>query len=140
MAESFSIDLRVRYGETDQMSVVYHANYLNWFEVGRTEWLRLGGANYRRLETEGLLLPVTEAKLKYHASAKYDDLVRVTTWVDSFNKVRLVFYYEVTRVEDGLLLCSGNTEHTFINREGQVVRIHKTHPELYELIASKARN
>lgn len=140
MAESYSIEFRVRYGETDQMGIVYHTNYLNWFEIGRTEWLRQSGANYRALEDEGLLLPVTEAHLKYHVSAKYDDIVRVTTWVDSYNKVRLVFYYEIHRVADGVLLASGTTEHAFINREGQLVRLHKIKPELYELVASKARN
>jgi acyl-CoA thioester hydrolase len=139
MAEIFEIDVRVRYGETDQMGVVYHANYLNWFEIGRTEWLRQSGANYRRLEEDGLLLPVTEANLKYYRSAKYDDLVRVRTWIESYNKVRLVFRYEVYRVEDGELLCSGMTEHVFINRDGQVVRLNKTHPEVYELILSKVK-
>jgi acyl-CoA thioester hydrolase len=138
MAESFEIELRVRYQETDQMGVVYHANYLNWFEVGRTEWLRQNGISYRSLEEQGFLLPVTEAWCKYHASAKYDDLVRVKVWVDALNKVRIVFAYEVRRVSDGFKLVSGKTEHVFINREGQVQRMNRVLPELYDLISTKA--
>jgi acyl-CoA thioester hydrolase len=140
MAETFEIDVRVRYGETDQMGVVYHANYLDWFEIGRTEWLRHSGAHYRRLEEDGLLLPVTEANLKYKRSAKYDDLVRVRTWIESYNQVRLIFGYEVYRVDDMELLCSGRTEHVFITRDGQVVRLNKTHPDVYDLIMSKVQS
>lgn len=138
MSESFDIELRVRYSETDQMGVVYHANYLNWFEVGRTEWMRQSGVEYRELEAQGLLLPVTEAGLKYIASAKYDDLVRVTTRIASFDKLRLTFAYEVRRVDDGELLVTGQTEHVFITREGKVVRIGKTHPEVHRILAEKA--
>ncbi|MFD2169471.1 acyl-CoA thioesterase [Tumebacillus lipolyticus] len=137
MAEFFEVELRVRYQETDQMGVVYHANYLNWFEVGRTEWLREYGVSYRGLEEQGWLLPVTEAQCKYHAPAKYDDLVRVKTWVEAFNKVRIIFGYEVARVSNGERLVSGKTEHVFINREGQVQRVDRILPDLYELIKRK---
>ncbi|HEU4962314.1 MAG TPA: thioesterase family protein [Bacilli bacterium] len=137
MSESFDIELRVRYGETDQMGVVYHANYLDWFEVGRTEWMRQSGVHYRSLEEEGVLLPVTEARLKYIQSAKYDDHIRVTTRIASYNKVRLTFGYEVRRLPDNELLVAGTTEHVFINREGQVLRIAKTHPEIHEVLAGK---
>jgi acyl-CoA thioester hydrolase len=140
MPETFEVDIRVRYSETDQMGVVYHGNYLNWFEVGRTEWLRGSGANYRKLEEDGILMPVTEVRCKYHASAKYDDLVVVKTSMESYNKVRVVFNYEVRLKETDELLVSGTTEHVFINRQGGVVRLHKTHPELYEVIASKVGN
>jgi acyl-CoA thioester hydrolase len=137
MSESFDIELRVRYGETDQMGVVYHANYLDWFEVGRTEWMRQSGVTYRELEDQGLLLPVTEASIKYIASAKYD-LVRVTTRVASYNKLRLTFEYEVRRVADNELLVKGMTEHVFITREGRVVRLAKAHPELDAILVAKA--
>ena len=139
LPDTFTTEFRVRYSETDQMGIVYHANYLPWFEVGRTEWLRTYGYTYRGLEEDGLLMPVTEASCKYHQSARYDDLVRVTTWIEFYNKVRMRFGYEVKR-EDGTLLVSGFTEHVFLNQSGHVVRLHKTHPELYEKIASQARN
>jgi acyl-CoA thioester hydrolase len=138
MTESFTTEVRVRYVETDQMGVVHHSNYLNWFEVGRTEWMRLSDLSYRELEEDGILMPVTEVHVKYHAPARYDDLVRITTWIESYNKVRVIFSYEVRR-EDGELLVTGRTEHAFINRAGQVVRLHKTHPHVYERIAGKAR-
>lgn len=139
MTDTYTTDIRVRYSETDQMGIVYHANYLAWFEVGRTEWLRESGYTYRALEGEGLIMPVTEVGCKYHQSAHYDDLIRVTTWIESYNRVRMRFGYEVRR-EDGTLLVTGFTEHVFLNENGHVVRLHKTHPELYEEIASKARD
>ena len=71
--------VRVRYAETDQMGVAYHANYFVWFEVGRTDWLRTFGVTYRDLEAEGFLLPVIEAHCEYRASARYDDDLRITS-------------------------------------------------------------
>ncbi|ARU59723.1 thioesterase [Tumebacillus avium] len=138
MAEFYEVELRVRYQETDQMAIVYHANYLNWFEVGRTEWLREYGLSYRSMEEQGWLLPVTEVWCKYHASAKYDDLVRIKIWIDTLSKLRMTFGYEVTRATDGEKLVSGKTEHVFINREGQVQRINRILPDLYELMQQKA--
>jgi len=134
---SSAVEFRVRYAETDQMAVVHHRNYFAWFEMARTEWLRQRGHSYGELEKDGILMPVTEVNAKYHASARYEDLVRVTARVASFNKVRLIFTYEVRLAETDQLLCTGRTEHTFINRDGQVVRLHRTHPELVALLAEE---
>ncbi len=92
---------RVRYAETDQMGVVYHSNYLIWCEIGRTDYLRELGASYAELERQGLKLAVADAQLRYHASARYDDLVRIETWIERAQSRALTFGYEIFRVEPG---------------------------------------
>ena len=84
-------EFRVRYAETDQMGVVYYANYLVWCEIGRTEFLRSLGRSYADLERDGILLAVAEASLRYHASARYDDLVRVETTLRSARSTSLTW-------------------------------------------------
>jgi acyl-CoA thioester hydrolase len=123
--------LRVRYGETDQMGVVYHTNYLNWFEVGRTELIRQAGLTYRELEERGVLLPVTDAAISYKKPARYDDMVEIRTRVKELTAVRLTFAYEVIRVSDQELLVSGETMHVFTNSELRPIRLAKTEPEVY---------
>ena len=90
-------EVRVRYAETDQMGVVYHANYLVWCEVGRTELLRNRGTSYARLEAEGMYLAVADASLRFHASARYDDLLSVETSVASVRSRAIVFDYLISR-------------------------------------------
>ncbi|QWU17844.1 acyl-CoA thioester hydrolase [Paenibacillus sophorae] len=99
--------LRVRYQESDQMGVVYHSNYLNWFEIGRTEMLRGLGFSYLELENRGVLLPVTSAELQFKRSAKYDDTIAVYARMSSFTPLRLAFDYEVRRVSGQELSGSG---------------------------------
>ncbi|HET8655510.1 MAG TPA: thioesterase family protein [Longimicrobiaceae bacterium] len=96
-----SIEFRVRYAETDQMGVVYHANYLVWCEVGRTELIRRRGPSYAELEREGVLLAVAEANLRFHAPARYDDLVRVETWVEEVRSRTVTFGYLISRLGAG---------------------------------------
>ena len=98
---SCSVEFRARYAETDQMGIVYHANYLPWCEIGRTELIRRLWRPYAALEAEGVLLAVTEVSLRYHASAKYDDLVRVVTTLEQVRSRGVTFLYEIYRVEDG---------------------------------------
>jgi acyl-CoA thioester hydrolase len=90
---------RVRYAETDQMGVVYHANYLVWCEIGRTDLLRELGATYAELERSGLRLAVADAQLRYHAPARYDDLVCVEAWIDRVQSRTVTFGYEIMRIE-----------------------------------------
>lgn len=94
-----SSTIRVRYAETDQMGVVYHANYLVWCEIGRTDLIRELGVTYARLEQEGLRLAVADARLRYHAPARYDELVRVDTWLEQVQSRAATFGYEILRVE-----------------------------------------
>src|ERR1700754_466723 len=92
--------LRVRYAETDQMGVVYYANYFVWFEVGRTDLLRAAGWSYREMEEEGVQLPVIEAQCAYRAPARYDDELEIRTSGASVSPVRVQFAYEIVRCAD----------------------------------------
>ncbi|EST54740.1 thioesterase [Brevibacillus panacihumi W25] len=123
--------LRVRYGETDQMSVVYHTNYLNWFEVGRTELIRAAGLSYRQLEEKGVLLPLTDASISYKKPAKYDDVVEIRTHVELISPLRLTFAYEIVRLPDEELLVTGKTMHVFTTTDLRPIRLSKTEPEVY---------
>lgn len=119
---SCAVELRVRYSETDQMGIVYHANYLPWCEIGRTELIRRLWKSYAAVEAEdGALLAVTEATLRYHAAARYDDLVRVVTTLEQVRSRGATFAYEVLRVDDDgstKRLASGRTAHVAIDRAG----------------------
>lgn len=104
MAEQGSgaaLEFRVRYAETDQMGVVYHANYLVWCEMGRTELIRQRGASYAQLERDGLVLAVADATVRYHAPARYDDMIRVEATVDEVRSRTVRFAYVIYRVSDG---------------------------------------
>jgi acyl-CoA thioester hydrolase len=107
--------LRVRYAETDQMGIVYHANYLIWMEVGRVEYCRSVGLRYRDLERDaGVLLAVVEANCRYLSPALYDDEIAVRTRVEGFTPRMLRFGYEMHNAATGALLATGFTKHLFL--------------------------
>ncbi|HET7536993.1 MAG TPA: thioesterase family protein [Candidatus Didemnitutus sp.] len=110
----------VRYAETDMMGVVYHGNYLPWFEVGRTQLLRECGVVYRDLETQGYRLPVLEVGCKYFRPAFYDDNLTIVTTLNEKPLLRIRLEYEVLRGEERLV--TGFTVHGFINHQGEPVR------------------
>lgn len=93
-------EIRVRYAESDQMGVAYHANYLVWCEVGRTDLIRALGMSYAEMERRGVLLAVADAELRFHASAKYDDRVRIVTRLSGVRSRMVTFEYELSRVGD----------------------------------------
>lgn len=112
--------LRVRYAETDQASVVYHSNYLIWFEVGRVELCRDHGFNYRDMEQlSDAFLPVTEVRVRYRSPALYDDEIVIRTRVVSLRSRAITFEYQVLRAADGALLADGETSHIVRNRQGR---------------------
>lgn len=108
--------IRVRYGETDKMSYVYYGNYASYFEVARVEALRSLGMSYRRMEEEGILLPVLEYKVKYFKPALYDDLLRVRTVIPVMPSVRIHFHYEIFNEAD-MKLTEAETVLVFIDRD-----------------------
>src|SRR5579872_5039125 len=113
---------RVRYAETDQMGIVYHANYLIWMEVGRVEYCRAAGLNYRDLERDdGILLIVAEANLRYISPARYDDEILVRTRVAAAHSRILRFAYEILDKTTGRMLATGETKHVFTDREHRPV-------------------
>jgi acyl-CoA thioester hydrolase len=115
--------LRVRYAETDAMGGVYHTNYIVWFEVGRGEYSRQMGTDYRRWEEAGLLLPVTEVSCRYLSPARYGDLVVVATWVEEVRSRMIIFGYEARMQETARVLAAGKTVHVCVSRDGQPVQI-----------------
>ncbi|HLT33810.1 MAG TPA: thioesterase family protein [Aquaticitalea sp.] len=108
------IELRVRYGETDQMGVVYHGNYAQYFEVGRVEWLRKLGVSYKEMEKNGIMLPVISLNVNYKKSAHYDDLVKIKTQLVKIPSATIEFNYEIWN-EKNDLLATGNTSLVFID-------------------------
>lgn len=119
------------------MGVVYHTNYLNWFEVGRTELIRYAGLTYRELEAKGVMLPVTDASLSYKKPARYDDEVEIRTQVAEITAVRLRFAYEIYRVPDEELLVTGSTMHVFTNTAFKPIRLSRTEPHVYEWLENQ---
>jgi acyl-CoA thioester hydrolase len=113
----------VRYAETDKMGVVYYANYLVWFEVGRTDLLRDAGWSYRDMETDGYALPVIEAHCTYRAAARYDDDLEVRTTGAMLSPVRVAFTYEIVRPADNATLATGTTVHATLDRTGRPCRL-----------------
>jgi acyl-CoA thioester hydrolase len=113
---------RVIYGDTDNMGVAYYANYLRWFEIGRTELLRSWGLPYCDIEAQGLLLPVAEARCKYAAPAKYDHLLIIEARLDPEYKGGLKIDYCITSEDGQTQHATGYTRHAFVNREGRVIR------------------
>jgi acyl-CoA thioester hydrolase len=123
--------VRVRYAETDQMGVVYYANYFVWFEVGRTDLLRNSGWSYRAMETDGFSLPVINAQCTYHEPARYDDQIEVRTSGALLSPVRVQFAYEVVRPADRVALATGTTIHAALGRTGRPCRLPKRVQELF---------
>ena len=113
MTPEYTTQYRVCYADTDQMGVVYYANYFMLFERARTELLRLNGLSYKEIEEQGFMLPVLDAHAKYHRPARYDDLLDVTARVVEFDGLKLKTACEVKR--DGVLLVDGDVTLVFLN-------------------------
>ncbi|MFA5524281.1 MAG: thioesterase family protein [Tissierellales bacterium] len=126
--------IRARYAETDQMGVIYHANYFTWFEIGRTEFFRQLSMDYRELEEKNILLPVIDLGCKYIQSAKYDDEIIIRTRLINLKGVRLEFRYEIIRKIDNLLLAKGYTKHAFVTKELRPVNFRKKMPQVWDLL------
>jgi acyl-CoA thioester hydrolase len=122
--------VRVRYAETDAMGVVYHTNYLIWFEVGRGEYMRQKGGDYAVFEAQGFYLPVSEVDARFMAPARYGDLIIIRTWTEELRSRSLTFAYEVVMQETGQVLVTGRTRHICTDREGRVKVIPKRMKEL----------
>ncbi len=117
------IVFRVRYGETDRMGVVYHAEYLAWCEMGRTEYIRSLGMSYAEMERRGVPLAVAEATIRYHAPARYDDLIRVSTVLARLGSRGLTFDYVIANAESGQRLASASTMLVALDPDGRATTI-----------------
>jgi acyl-CoA thioester hydrolase len=138
MIEYHDVTVRVRYAETDQMSVVYHANYFVWFEVGRVELMRALGVEYKRMEIEDdCQIVVAGAHCRYHHPARYDEVLRVRTRIaESKNRV-IRFSYELFREADEQLLATGETTHIICGRNGKPKLLPQKYRKIFEAIAAE---
>jgi len=117
------VEHRVNYSETDQMGFVYHANYLVWLDMARTEHLRQTGVTYKDMEERGVFLAVTEARIRYRLAARYDDVVRIKCWVRDLASRRVVFGYIVERAATAELLATAETALIALDRQRALSRV-----------------
>jgi acyl-CoA thioester hydrolase len=133
------VRLRVRYAETDQMGVVYHANYFIWFEVGRVELLRQLGFSYRDMEqNDQCFIAVVDARCRYKAPARYDDEVIVRTRLKNVRESLMHFGYELVRATDALVLAEGETTHIVTDGEMKVRAIPEKYMKVFREVMGKA--
>ncbi|MFW5983283.1 MAG: acyl-CoA thioesterase [bacterium] len=133
--QSYSTSTRVRYQETDQMGMAYHANYLVWMEIGRTEFFREIGIPYKKFEDSGIMLPVIEAKCTYKRSAVYDEVITIETSMVELSPVKIRAEYRLIK-EDGDTAAEGYTMHAFVNLKGKAVNAKKNIPQIFSLLES----
>ena len=126
---------QVQYYETDRMGITHHSNYIRWMEEARVDFLRQIGWGYDRLEAMGIVSPVTAASCKYLASTTFADRVSITLSVESFNGVTLCLGYAMVKA-DGVQVCTGRTEHCFLNREGRFLRLKLEFPDFHQALTS----
>ena len=128
---------RVRYAETDQMGVVYYANYLVWMELGRAEYCRAAGIRYRDMEVDdGVLLAVVEAHCRYLSPARYDEEIAVKTWITKASRRMVEFGYEISEAQTGRQLASGETKHIFVGAGMRPAKLPEKYLPLFGITAS----
>ena len=131
-------DIRVRYAETDQMGVVYHSNYLIWFEIGRVELMRALGFEYKLMESEDdCYIVVAEASCRYVHPARYDELLRVRTRISQAGNRVVKYVYELLRDSDGKLLATGATTHVICGRDGKPKQLPEKYRAKFRQLADK---
>lgn len=130
----------VRYAETDQMGVVHHAVYPVWFELARTDFIKVIGVSYSQMEAMGIYLPVAELTAKYRISAKYEDELTVETRIAKITPARIVFAYRVYKDDDPeqTTMVEGTSTHGWVDTTMRPINMKKAHPDLYDQIAGLA--
>ncbi|WP_175989351.1 thioesterase family protein [Bacillus sp. Marseille-Q1617] len=124
--------VQVRYAETDQMGVVYHANYLVWMELGRTKLIEDLGFNYAEIEKDGILSPVVDLNISYKTPVRYGEKALVKTWVEDYDGIRITYAYEIYNGE-GLLAISGQSKHVCVKKESfRPISIRRMFPDWHE--------
>lgn len=125
-------NVEVRYQETDQMGVVYHANYLVWFEIGRTTFMKEVGFPYYRMEEEGIVAPVLDIQVQYKKPLTYGQVANVKTWVKEYNGVKITYEYEITN-ENGELAVTGQSTHVCVKKGSfRPIALRKKFPALHD--------
>jgi acyl-CoA thioester hydrolase len=133
MKKIYKTDVRVPYAHTDAMGIVHHTNYINYFEIARTEFLREEGYPYSILEKQGIWLPIKSVYCEYKSPARYDDLLTINTWVEELKSATVIMAYEINRKETGELIAKGTTKHPITDNKLKPLRLREAHPEIYEI-------
>jgi acyl-CoA thioester hydrolase len=124
--------VQVRYAETDQMGVVYHANYLVWMELGRTKLIEDLGFNYAEIEKDGILSPVVDLNISYKTPVRYGEKALVKTWVEGYDGIRITYAYEIYN-EENQLAISGQSKHVCVKKESfRPISIRRMFPDWHE--------
>ncbi|MCR2822892.1 acyl-CoA thioesterase [Lederbergia panacisoli] len=131
--------IEVRYAETDQMGIVYHANYLVWMEIGRTKLIQELGFKYADLEKDGILAPVIDVQATYIHPIKYGDIVTVKTWIEEYNGLRTTYGYEILS-SNGDLAVTGSTKHVCVRKENfKPISLRKLYPDWHRVYENAKR-
>ena len=125
---------KVQYFETDKMAIVHHSNYIRWFEEARVDWLSQIGCTMESIEAEGVLIPVMSVTCNYHSMVHFGDSVIVKLKVEKFNGIKIEISYEIVDEKTGELRTTGTSTHCFIDREGKLLSLKKSKPEMYRAI------
>jgi len=126
--------IKVRYAETDKMGIVYHSNYLIYFEIGRTEFINECGISYIEMEQMGIMIPLLESNCKYVQGAKYADELTVKTWIEELSAAKVRFSYSIIRESDGKEITRGNTLHVFVDNGFKIINLKKKFPEIMSML------
>ena len=129
---------KVQYHETDKMGITHHSNYIKWMEEARIWFLEGIGYSYGRMESDGMISPVTAVECKYKQSSTFDDEIAVRVWIKAFSGVRLIIGYEMKNTATGLLVAEGHSEHCFTNPAGRPIALKRQFPELDRLFRDLA--
>ena len=127
-----SREIEVRYAETDQMGVVYHANYLVWMELGRTQLIKELGFNYAEMEKDGIISPVLDIQASYKKPLRYGDTATIKTWVEEYDGIRSVYKYEIYNGE-GELALTGSSKHVCVKKDSfRPISLKRSYPDWHE--------
>jgi len=126
--------IKVRYAETDKMGIVYHSNYLIYFEIGRTEFINECGISYLEMEQMGIMIPLLESNCKYVQGAKYADELIVKTWIAELSAAKVRFSYSIIRESDGKEITRGDTLHVFVDNGFKIINLKKKFPEIMSML------
>lgn|SRR5699024_728723 len=125
-------EIDVRYAETDQMGIVHHSNYLIWFEIGRTNFIKQIGFNYADMEARGILSPIIDVQLSYKNPAKYGETVIIETWLKTYDGIRTTYEYRITNQKEDLLV-TGSTIHVVVKKDNfKPILLRKAYPEWHQ--------
>ncbi|WP_217585513.1 acyl-CoA thioesterase [Lentibacillus saliphilus] len=139
MADKIQTPIDVRYQETDQMGVVYHANYLVWFEIGRTHLIKHLGFDYAEMEKRGIVSPVVNAHISFKKPIRYGENVHVETWLKAYDGIRSVYAYDIIN-KDGEVAVSGETEHVIVKKDSfRPLSLRKAFPEWHHTYSMQVK-